>query len=99
MGLNCRIIKNPQTGKVENVEAPNGAQSLLYSDALETTGNEQEALDLWATSYIDEFKEIYGNSEFPTQDSNVFEKDGVKIAFKDRYNPFQKEYTGEIELE
>ena len=65
MGIKCRIIRNPQTGKIENVEAPNGEQSQLYLDALAMTQNEEEALDLWATSYIDEFKEIYGNSENP----------------------------------
>lgn len=76
MGVKCRIIRNPQTGKIENVEAPNGEQSQLYLDALAMTQNKEEALDLWATSYIDEFKEIYGNSENPLrlQDSVRFQQ-------------------------
>ena len=53
MGLNCRIIR--VNNKVEVVEAPNGAYSTLYQDALNLTKNEEEALKIWAVAYSDKF--------------------------------------------
>lgn len=99
MGIKCKIIRNPETNEIENVEAPNGAQSILFQEALAYTQNKEEALDLWATSYIDEFKEIYGNSEVSKNFSSPLQVGTTKVFYKDRVNPITDESTGEIELD
>jgi len=80
MGIKCRIIRNPKTNEIENVEAPNGAQSVLFDDAVSFTKNKEEALDLWTVSYLDKFKEVYGNSEFPKKDvyNNITENFNIQ---------------------
>ena len=57
MGLKCQILRN-ESGEVVKVIAKNGLDSKLYKEALEyTKGNEEEALKLWASNYVDEFQE------------------------------------------
>ncbi len=60
--MKCKIIKDPE-GHIDFVEAPNGAASNLYKDALDFTGNELQALNLWTVPYTEVFKEINGNWE------------------------------------
>ena len=68
MGLACRITRN-KLGGVEKVEAPNGNDSILYSGALASTGNEERALGIWATAYTPDFMNYYGDWENPTPES------------------------------
>ena len=55
MGVACKVFKNKE-GKVEKVEAPNGLDSFLYESALSATGNEDRALEVWATAYTPGFQ-------------------------------------------
>lgn len=64
MGVACKIFKNKE-GKVEKVEAPNGLDSFLYESALSATGNEDRALEVWATAYTPGFQSYYGMWESP----------------------------------
>lgn len=64
MGVACKIFKNKE-GKVEKVEAPNGLDSFLYESALSATGNEDRALEVWATAYTPGFQFYYGMWEHP----------------------------------
>lgn len=64
MGVACKIFKNKE-GKVEKVEAPNGLDSFLYESALSATGNEDRALEIWATAYTPGFQSYYGMWEYP----------------------------------
>jgi len=57
MGVKCQIIRDPQ-GELLNVEAPNGATSLLYRNLLTLSGSKDRALALWAFSYTEEFQDI-----------------------------------------
>jgi len=99
MGISCRVIRNPKNNEIEAVEAPNGDQSILFREAQVYTQNKEEALDLWAVSYIDEFKERYGNSEVSKDFSSPIEVSGAKVFYKERVNPITEESTGEIELD
>ena len=64
MGVACKVFKNKE-GKVEKVEAPNGLDSFLYESALSATGNEDRALEVWATAYTPGFQSYYGIWESP----------------------------------
>ena len=64
MGVACKVFKNKE-GKVEKVEAPNGLDSFLYESALSATGNEDQALEVWATVYTPGFQSYYGTWESP----------------------------------
>lgn len=64
MGVACKVFKNKE-GKVEKVEAPNGLDSFLYESALSATGNEDRALEVWATAYTPGFQSYYGMWESP----------------------------------
>jgi hypothetical protein len=57
MGLLCRIN---YTGKIANVYNEDGTPSMLYQRALEFTGDQQEALNIWATSTLEEFEQATG---------------------------------------
>src|SRR5690554_5982628 len=56
MGVKCQIKKD-RVGNITRVEARNGAESNLYKAALEMTGDQQEALDLWTVNYVQDFQE------------------------------------------
>lgn len=59
----CQIKRNEITGEITKVLAPNGETSLLYKDAKALLGNEEQAVDLWATAYTPSFKYRYGDWE------------------------------------
>ena len=62
MGLKCKIIRNDDS-TIDFVENPSGESSKLYQDALEYTGSDNLALDLWSFAYSDSFKEKFGQWE------------------------------------
>ena len=59
----CSIEYNKNTGKVENVFAPNGQPSLLYRNAINRLDNADDALRVWATAYTQIFKDAFGDWE------------------------------------
>lgn len=58
MGLKCRIVY--ATDGTATVFEENGELSSLYEDALEFTGNQDQALNIWATVETPEFQEMVG---------------------------------------
>lgn len=61
MGVNCQLVKDSK-GNIINVEAPNGNDSMLYSDLKQVTGNENDAVTLWSYSYTEDFENIENTS-------------------------------------
>lgn len=57
----CSILKDPDTGNVISVLAPNGQPSLLYRDALEVFKTADDAVRAWATAYTPEFMRYHGD--------------------------------------
>lgn len=58
----CSILRDPDTGKVVNVFAPNGQPSILYQEALVAFGNvADKAILAWAAAYTPEFMQYYGD--------------------------------------
>lgn len=57
MGLKCRI---GYTGKIATAYNEDGTPSRLYQEALAFTGDQQEALSIWATSTLEEFEQASG---------------------------------------
>lgn len=58
----CSILRDPDTGNVINVFAPNGQPSILYQEALAAFGNiADEAVLAWAAAYTPEFMQYYGD--------------------------------------
>lgn len=60
MGLNCKIHRG-KNNNIEIVEAPNGAQSVLYRDALNHVENKEKALDIWSVAYTNGYMETNGD--------------------------------------
>lgn len=58
MGLKCRIIY--ATDGTATVFEENGELSSLYEDALEFTGDQEQALNIWATVETPEFQDTVG---------------------------------------
>ena len=66
MSLSCRISYNRGVATVTNAD---GTPSKLYQDALELTSNQDQALNIWAESYTDEFiTEVKFNKDNATLD-------------------------------
>ena len=59
----CKIHRDFDTEEVIRVEAPNGADSKLYKDALSITEDREEALNIWSAAYTPAFKERFGDWE------------------------------------
>lgn len=60
----CSIIRNNQTNEIEQVFAPNGNESKLFKDILESVSpDKEEALRLWAQVYTPSFKKWFGDWE------------------------------------
>lgn len=59
----CSIRRNNKTNEIEEVFAPNGAPSILYTDITIALNNKEEALRKWAYAYTDSFNEKYPNPE------------------------------------
>ncbi len=60
--LDCSILRDPDSGKVVNVYAPNGEPSILYQDALVAFDqNADQAILAWAAAYTPEFMGYYGD--------------------------------------
>jgi hypothetical protein len=57
----CSILKDPDTGNIVDVLAPNGQPSLLYRDALETFQTADAAVRAWAAAYTPEFMRYHGD--------------------------------------
>ena len=90
MGLNCLIHKI--NNKIEVVEAPNGAYSTLYQDALDLTKNEDEALKIWAAAYSDKFIN-YNEGGILDKNNEPLLKDVLNFIEQNTY--FNKELTSE----
>ena len=90
MGLNCLIHKI--NNKIEVGEAPNGAYSTLYQDALDLTKNEDEALKIWASAYTDKFLN-YNEKNSLDKNNEPLLKDVLNFIEQDTY--FSKELTSE----
>ena len=89
-GVKCRVhyINN----KIEVVEAPNGAYSTLYQEALDLTKNEDEALKIWASAYTDKFLN-YNEKNSLDKNNEPLLKDVLNFIEQDTY--FSKELTSE----
>ena len=61
MGLKCKITITPSGDKIVTNE--DGTVNKLYADALRYTQNQEEALNLWASSYLPEFETTTGKSQ------------------------------------
>lgn len=64
--MSCSIIRNPGTGEVEQVLAPNGQPSKLYQDILasaEVNNEKETALNVWSYFYSSAFKSRVGDWE------------------------------------
>lgn len=68
MGLKCQISHREGHPIVYD---SNGEVSQLYMDALDVTGNEEEALNLWATSQLDSFKKLSNFGDNPSIDDVI----------------------------
>lgn len=90
MGLNCLVHKI--NGKIEVVEAPNGAYSTLYEDALKLTKNQDEALKIWAVAYSDKFLKYNQGSSLDKNNEPIL-KDVLNFIEQATY--FNKELSNE----
>lgn len=63
MGLKCQITYKKGQALVYDKD---GELSQLYIDALNVTGNQKEALNLWATSQLESFQQMTNTNENPT---------------------------------
>jgi hypothetical protein len=67
----CSIIRNKETNELEQVLAPNGKDSLLFSGILDIQDDPEESLRMWAQVYTDAFKNEKGDWETNKQESAV----------------------------
>ena len=49
--MKCKVIRNPHTGKIQSVKAPNGNPSILYKNILKTLPDTIE-LDEWTRNAL-----------------------------------------------
>lgn len=57
--MDCRINRNPEDGSIQSITAENGNKSELFPKLLEITqGDNRAALELYALSQTEEFKEV-----------------------------------------
>jgi len=67
----CSIIRNKETNELEQVLAPNGKDSLLFSGILDIQDDPEQSLRMWAQVYTDAFKNEKGDWETNKQESGV----------------------------
>ena len=60
----CQINRD-NTGKIESVKAPNGADSILYQSILKVQPDAEKAADLWLQAYTPTFKNWFGDWQRP----------------------------------
>lgn len=89
MGLSCRIIYKNGVASVFNAD---GTPSELYAEALKQTGNQEDALNIWAVAYTDE----YVASSSLEGDSATFES---VMSFLDARESRRKTLTPELRNE
>lgn len=67
----CSIIRNKETNELEQVLAPNGKDSLLFSGILDIQSDPEQSLRMWAQVYTDAFKNEKGDWETNKEESGV----------------------------
>lgn len=78
MGLNCKIHRKGD--EITKVVAPNGKGSLLFKNAVDFVKDKSRALRIWATAYIPEFKQYYGDWETdPDHTGQTLDENGEPI--------------------
>jgi hypothetical protein len=94
----CSIIRNKETNEIEKVLAPNGKESILYSNILNVIENKEEALKAWAQVYTPSFKAWFGDWE-KEEGSKVVDSNGEPLLVYhgtgNKFDEFDKTLRGE----
>lgn len=64
--MGCKVIRNQETNKVEEVIAPNGNPSKLFADIINLeaiNGDQEMAVDMYMLAYTPSFKSYFGDFE------------------------------------
>ena len=56
--MQCKIFRDFDTDRITNVLNEQGQDSSLYREALDSMQDEEQALNIWATSLLPSFKEF-----------------------------------------
>lgn len=57
--MSCKIFRDFDTDEIVQVQGPDGTNSKLYSDALKVLNDKEQALNIWAYAYTDQFKDRF----------------------------------------
>jgi hypothetical protein len=94
----CSILRNSETNEIEKVIAPNGKESILYSNILNVIENKEEALKAWAQVYTPSFKAWFGDWE-KEEGSKVVDSNGEPLLVYhgtgNKFDEFDKALRGE----
>jgi hypothetical protein len=78
--MSCIIVRNQNTNEIEQVNAPNGKESILYKSILALPSMDKEiALRAWAQVYTPQFKEWFGDWEAKRDYSKVIDENGEPL--------------------
>ena len=91
----CIIIRNPETKKIERVNAPNGEESKLFNDIVSLGIDKETALKHWGQVYTDSFKNWFGDWE-RKQGSKVVDKNGEPLLVYHNTMIKQNEFKGYV---
>jgi hypothetical protein len=94
----CSILRNSETNEIEKVMAPNGKESILFNNILNSIKDKEEALKAWAQVYTPSFKAWFGDWE-KGEGSKVVDSNGEPLlvyhgtnksfdTFKQNYDDF-----------
>lgn len=85
--MNCSIVRNKGTNKIEQVLDPLGNDSILYKDLLDEVQNEEEAVDLVMLSRTDEFRKYQGKEDWMLKEQ-IIEPSAKEVLDFDKANEF-----------
>lgn len=98
--MGCQIIRNKETGAIEQVKAPNGKLSRLFRTLLEqNSGNAEQALRQYAMVYTPSFIQWFGDwQNDPQNASKVVDVNGEPLVVyhwsKNEFEAFDKSKKG-----
>ena len=89
--MSCSIIRNKETNEIEKVLASNGEESLLYKKLLDTpeiNGNKELALNAWAYTYTDSFKNSFDETTDKVDQNGepLLEEDTIENIYNNLIN-------------
>jgi hypothetical protein len=74
----CSIIRNKETDEIEKILAPNGKESILFNNILNSIKDKEQALKSWAQVYTPSFKAWFGDWE-KGEGSKVIDANGEPL--------------------